>query len=492
MKNVLERIIVRDDNQFEIKYTYPLQPEKETTKYFVEMFLFLPQGLNINNKTYGKKKFYRDSTNYIRFKTPAFSLPEIIAGKANPLYKTTIALKELIEAPETKEHRENYDYHLKMFSSILKSALRDEEKRLENIIEPEELNTAIKRMVVTLSQILTLFRELRNINGFFTLESRWKTLFALSDEYNSIIAEFHLFKLLDFLGNVPEAERHSDVCADVRELINLEVSHRSSAGYPSIVRDRSDNETFLYRARTLKKIMGSILFLHTQNYSDGRIAKQFMLSLAAGLAMSLAMIFLLVGQKVFGNIALWLVISTVIGYIIRDRTKESSRALFSNWIEKYFFDYKTIIMDNLNRKIGECRSSISFLEPSAVPQDIVKIRNRDILAELAGSGLDEEIIYSRKQINLNNAECSKIWTDFRVEGINDIVRVNLDEIMSKMDKPERELYFLDGEKCAKTDSISVYHLNMILRYGMDKESETRKIRLILNSNGIRRIVETII
>lgn len=491
MENMRERITIRDNNQFEIKYTYPLQPEEKNTRYFVEMFLFIPQSLNINHKTYGKSNFYRDSTNYIRFKTPDFTLPEIIDGDSSPIQKTRMAVKELITSPDSREAQENYNYHLKMFSSILKSALRDEEERLEKIIDCNELNQSVDVMVNTLSRIILEFRKLHNFDSFLSLEDRWKTLFALSDEYISIISEFHLFKVMELLSKKAETEKYAESSTKLRNLINSECSHRFSSGYPSIVRDNSDNETFLYRARTLKKVMGSILFLHTQNYHDGKLAEQFMLSLTAGLAMVVAMLIILLGQKIFGNIALWLVLSTVISYMIKDRTKESSRIWLSNWVKKHFFDYKTLIMDNLNRKIGECRSSISFLKQSAVPPDIMKIRNRDILAELAGGSLREEVIYLRKQINLVNAECNKIWTDFRVEGLNDIVRFNLREIMNKMDKPERELYFLEGEKWGHTDSISVYHLNVILRYGMAaKKIETRKIRLIVNRNGIRRIVET--
>ncbi len=492
MESVRERITIRDKNQFEIKYTYPLQLDQEYTEYVVETFIFLPSNLQINSKTYEKEKFYRDNTAYIRFKTPAFMLPDIISGENSPLEKTRDAIIQLIQNRDDSAAVENYDYRLRMFCSILKSALRDEIERIGNIRETDHRTSEATLMTDSLATLQERFRLLRDIPGFNTLDQDKTTIFNFSDEYIGIISEYYLFKLLEVLdGNrQPGAGEDEKLRKKVIEQIKEGNSYRFSAGYPTIVRENSTNETFIYRMRMLKKIMGSILYIRTQNIDDGKWAEKFAINVAAGLAMAIATIVLL-GAQTFrqDGLAWWVILTAVVAYIIRERMKESSRSFFVDWVRSHYYDYKTILRDDLDRKIGESKSFMGFLKRSRVPEKIRAARDKDQISALLENGNDEEIIYSKKRIKLRNASCQTIWTDFKVDGINDIVRFNMSHFMRVMSQPERHLFILDGDDWKTVEGTGVYHLNMILRYGMGENSAIHKFRLIMNRNGIERIIE---
>jgi hypothetical protein len=487
--SVRERITIRDKNQFEIKYTYPLQLDQENTEYVVETFIFLPTNLPFNSKDYRKENFYRDNTAYIRFKTPAFMLPEIICGNDSPLAKTHAAISRLIETPEEPEAVENYNYRLRMFCSILKSALRDEVERIENIHDPLLRGEEAIMMVDSLSRIQDELRLLHDIPGFNTLDSEKRAMFSFSDEYTGIVAEHHLFKLLKLLNRDNQAEQ-AELRSRIVEQIEAGNSYRFSAGYPTIVRENSTNETFIYRMRMLKKIMGSILYIRTENIDDGKWAEQFAINIAAGLAMALATVVLLFAQT-FNQSGLgwWVIFTAVVAYIIRERMKESSRSFFVEWIRSHYYDYKTILRDDLDRKIGESKSFMSFLKQSKIPRKIQAARDKDLISTLLSDGYDEEVIYAKKRITIHNDSCRTIWSDFKVDGINDIVRYNMSAFMKKMNQPERDLFILGDNGWKTVEGTGVYHFNMILRYGMGGNSEIHKFRLIMNRNGIQRIIE---
>ncbi len=491
MENVRERISIRNKNQFEIKYTYPLQLDQEYTEYQVETFVFLPKNLPITRKNYSKEEFYRDTSAYIRFKTPAFTLPDIIYGDDSPLERSRQSIENLIADPMNPEMLENFSYHLKMLCSILKSALRDEVERIENIPDAVKRDMEAAIMVDSLQMFIEMFRKLRAIGGFNALDNEKKTLFGFSEEYIGILSEYYLFKFLEFMDAA--AAKGGPVSPEIRkkvvEMIKEGNAYRFKVGYPTIVRENSTNETFIYRMRMLKKIMGSILYIRTENIDDGKVAEQIAVNMAAGLAMALATIVILLFQSYFSNFAGWVIFTAVIAYLIRERMKESSRSFFIEWLRGHYFDYKTILKDNLNRKIGESKSVMTFLKPSKIPRKILSVRDQDMLTSSFANGFLEEVIYGKKLIRINNASCQTIWSDFKVDGINDIVRFNMNSFMSKMNFPERDLYILDGEHCSTVPGTGVYHLNLILRYGMGGYSEIHKFRLIMNRNGILRIIE---
>ena len=86
-------------------------------------WMFLPASLGLDPDNYGKSQFYRDIRSNVRLITPDFSLEEI-DSEDSPLFSQ---LRRAVDALRRKEPgaEEKYEYHIKMFAAIFKSAVRD-------------------------------------------------------------------------------------------------------------------------------------------------------------------------------------------------------------------------------------------------------------------------------------------------------------------------------------------------------------------------------
>jgi hypothetical protein len=167
--------------------------------------------------------------------------------------------------------------------------------------------------------------------------------------------------------------------------------------------------------------------------------------------------------------------------------KEISKNLIVGTLRKFIYDYKTDLLTNMDNKIGFCRETFSFINESNLPDLVKKIRNKDYIGELDNGYAPENIIFSKKYIKIYSSRCKRLLSDFNVDGINDIIRFNVRHFLNKMDNPLKALYVPDGDDYTKVRAECVYHLNLVLRYGMNDNYTYHKFRIILNRSGIRRI-----
>ena len=86
-KTFLLFIILLSVFSLEIKSIYGIISEKEKTRYNTITYLFIPYGLNINNQSYPKSKFYNDVKVYIRYNASEYTLDEILNVKTGPLHQ---------------------------------------------------------------------------------------------------------------------------------------------------------------------------------------------------------------------------------------------------------------------------------------------------------------------------------------------------------------------------------------------------------------------
>ena len=94
----------------------------------------------------------------------------------------------------------------------------------------------------------------------------------------------------------------------------------------------------------------------------------------------------------------------------------------------------------------------------------------------------------RKRIEIFADPCHDIFREFDVDGIVDILRLNIRHWTYKMDNPSRSIYFSDGKEIKKTKALRDYHVNMVVRYGESrKDSNIERYRLVLCRSGIRKL-----
>jgi hypothetical protein len=265
-------------------------------------------------------------------------------------------------------------------------------------------------------------------------------------------------------------------------LIKSEFDYRKNKGYAIYTTD-SENELFLYRKGILKKIITNILFLNTHTEESLTNVKELIFAMAAGIAM---VIFVFVsfwaGQR-WSASSIPFALALVLGYIVKDRFKDWFKILFSNKMTRWFADLKTDILDPAtDDKIGVCRQAFSFLSKTDIPKQILLTRRQNTSEEF---WIPEDIIKYEKDVTLFPKHILKSHT--RRRDVTDIIRFNVHQFLERMDEPFEIRRALDTQteelvefKCAR-----VYHVNLMLKL----EDELRRIRLVLNQNGIVRIEE---
>ena len=486
-QHLSESVQLHDKYQFELKFNYPLDRRSESAEYHVDTFMFIPNNLCVNASTYSRDDFFNDMQKYIRFKTPALLLRVIDQGDDSPLARLASSMKALAESRDHDASGE-YEESLKMFCSILKSALRDEEAFLERSKGDTNFEELVTKYLKSVKVLLAKFRGLKISVQAPSVDPRLLKLFELADEFVSMTAGKYLSRLVMLLKTVGmESLRKDAVTA-----IEAECVHRAVCQQPSTPKESSDNEEYLYRESVLKKIMASILFLRTSVKREGVLLEQMLFGLAAGLAMAFATFVAFYSRTVVAiqDFSLSFFAILVVAYMFKDRIKEMSRVYLSSKLRAWLCDYRTDIFNALDRKVGVCRESFSFIPESKASREIIKLRNKDYVSELENGCVGEDIIMARKSIRLFTKGCERIFSGFDVDGVVDIMRFNVRGFLEKMDNPNKEIPLVSDGDVVMVKGRRVYHVNLIIRYGMEgREDSYRRFRLILARNGIKRIEE---
>jgi hypothetical protein len=446
----------------------------------------------VNRKTYSKDDFYSDTQNYIRLKTPTVLLQNIITGKDDcPFAALEKSMNKLVLDPASSKRVYNYKYHLKMFCSIFKSAMRDEEEFIEKLDDKAEYSKFIQNILDKSDYIVEKFRALKDIVHVPSLDKKHFALFLFADEYLSLMLDKYRYRLLFFLKKCEMDEKENKKLRDdILKRLHNEIAYRESCKYPSVPTEHSDNEVLVYRMSTLKKIMGSILFLKTRTSREGRVLEQLSMGIGAGLAMAFATAIAFLCRWQFNDFTGALFISLVLAYIFKDRIKELTRLYIYKRVQTRIYDHKTTIMSSFNEKIGYCRENFSFISDKDLPEDIKRMRNKDYITELDNGYVGEDVIFSKKQIKILSNRCRDLFKDFKVDGINDILRFNIRHFLDKMDNPEKNLFVPGEDDIKKVKGSRVYHLNLAFKYKMGSSGDIfKRFRIILNRDGIKRIHE---
>ncbi|MCP3967656.1 MAG: hypothetical protein GY750_12245 [Lentisphaerae bacterium] len=481
-----DKIKIHDQFQFELKFTYPFDRDAPISEYTVDTYLFIPYNLGINKMTYGKREFYADMQKYIRLKTPVFRLHTITSGENSPIEKLRIAMKALAEEPVSLTRNHNFKYNLKMFCAIFKSALRDEIIFIRGWNEEKKRKKAADSLVNDIKAITSEFRKLGKIINVAHVSHKQKALYKFADEYVSLLIEQRIYKLLAYIKEFSDGK----TCDRLVKLTSYELTHRRQCMYSSVQEENSSNESVIYRSRILKKIMGNILFLHTRFKKEGKILEQMSMGFAAGMAMAMATGFIFLSRTTFEEFSLSLFLVLVTIYIFKDRLKEISKSVFCKMLRKYLYDYKTFLQTSFGSKVGFCRESFEFVKEEDLPDLITKIRNKDYIDELDNGYTPENIIFFKKYLKISSEKCKQLISDFRVDGVNDIIRFNVRHMLNKMDNPYKTICMPDEKDGFKVINAEVsYHLNLILKYGLNGDANYHKFRIILNREGIKRIEE---
>lgn len=481
------QVKVHDKFSVEFKVGYVVKHKAEPNDFALNMWIFVPNSLDINDQTYGSSQFYRDMKSNVRLITPVFLMREIASGQAIPLHNLENSFRNLAGDPSRANIAE-YEYQIKMFMSIFKSSVRDEIAHIRNSSIDDDTTYLCNEYMANIANITSRYRELRHIVNVPTIQADILEFFSFGDEFMSTIIERYTFRLIADLGKRRE-KKFSATIGSLKELILSETAYQKNVGYPIVEPDSPDNNrNLVFRNGVLKKYIESDLFLKVLKKRDGMAMEQFYYSIAAGLSMVFATIIAFSAQQKYGNFTMPLFVALVVSYMLKDRIKDVARYYFAHRLKAKYFDNKTTISIK-EQPIGWMKEGMDFITDDKAPKEVMEIRNRSSLLQAENRINDEKIILYRKMVRLDSNEL-KDEDKYSISGINDIVRLHLSNFILKTDNPEVPLYTIDEKGgIDKICGDKIYYLNFVIQMQHEEQLEYKRFRLVFNRLGIIEIEE---
>lgn len=491
---------IHDNYSIEFKLGFLTRRKLKLNDFSVYMWIFVPGSLDITSSTYPKSKFYQDVKSNVRLITPKFLLREIAGGKAVPLKMLQEAFNNLAITP-TRTMTAEYEYHIKMFAAITKSAVRDEIKHIKsNHVRQEDLEGLCEGMVKNCREVLDAYRALRSIINTPSVNAATMKYYYYADEFIGSIVQNHTVKLVEWLNTQPGD--HSRVIADLTKLYYQEKEYRKQMAYPVLEQeDPLHNRNIVFRFGMLKKYIESDLYLKVPKKKDGILVEQLYYSIAAGLAMLFATVISFAFQRTYGSLTLPLFIALIVSYMMKDRIKELMRYYFAHRVGTKYFDNKASIFVK-GEKIGVLKEGVDFIQSEKLPEKVKEIRYNKRLLSVENRLSDEKVILYRKLVHINREKLES-KTPYETAGINDIIRLNVNSFLRKMDNASVKMESLSEN--GEVNSLlcdKVYYVNIVLQTNYDEtgtgslvrknknlKSDFQRFRVALTRNGIDSIEE---
>lgn len=493
MIRVRARIHDKFSLEFKLWFEKNMLPDIGKESYYrLESWIFLPASLDINAITYSREQFYSNIKSYYRTITPVYSLESLSAlsieseqvmevyDRETPLEFLSMAVLNIIN-DQSKINIADYEYQIKMYCAIFKSAIRERYNILKKELRNKELSYCGKSRDILLESfrnsvyaVLESYKNLsEKLNG--KIDEPLYSLFSLGEEFIINLAEVYFYKIYD-------------ITTDSVEPLKRVEDYKTERGYKVLKRGGGrENSNIIYRWNVLKKYIESDLFLSVDKRKDGVLAEQVYYSIAAGLSMIFATVVSFSFQQKYGNFTIPFFIALVISYMLKDRIKELIRYAFATNRKLKYFDNK-IKLAVKDIVIGESKEGFDIVPQSKVPQKIIDIRDRSEILEMENSINKENILFYRNLIRLERDKLIST-SDYSIDGINEIIFFNLSDYVKKMDNPQVPYFITEGETVSQILVDKVYYINFVLQLSCNDGTYVKRYRIVLNRSGILDLEE---
>lgn len=480
---------IHDTFSVEMKVRFSSRNTWEESEFDINTWMFLTNSLDVNPGTYSKEQFYSDVKSNVRFTTPTFILKDIASENSIPFQNLLLAIDHLNTSP-VEDMILEYEYQLKMFMAILRSAIRDAVDQIQESSLEEDIALLCRNYIHHIRIIRHRFRALHpgQVLSFGTEEAI--NYYTFSDEFmSSCILQF----TYELYGAVDSGLGNQNLSAELLDLIKEEKVYLKESDILTIEKDDSSvNQKVVYRQALLNKYIETDLYLDSDKRKDGLVVEQIYYSIAAGISMIFATIVAFTFQQKYGNFTMPLFVALVVGYMLKDRIKELMRFYFASKLGGKYFDNKNYISVK-DRKIGWIKEGVDFITEDKVPEEVVNLRNRSALLEIENRIHNEKILLYRKKVRIDRSKMNLIGS-YDFTGVNDTVRFNITRICQRMGSPDIPVFALSEQEdgTVKPDLISadrIYYLNFIVQIKQQDRLDYKRFRLVCQRTGILKIEE---
>lgn len=476
-----------DNFSVEFKFGFDCKMEGAQDDFSVNAWIFVPNSLDINSEVYGKKQFYRDIKSNVRLITPSFLLRDIVQDSSLPLTSLRNAMETYVRE-KTESSLTNYEYHLKMFAAIFKSALRDQAahmRRTPSLMDAEHL---VDDYIVTAGEILTKFRSLFAIIDVPSVPDRARNYFKLCDEFITHTVEVQTIRIIKKMDSSDGLQPDQSVRERFAEMVMQQREYKKLKGYGILNKDVNHDRRLVHHRGMLKKYIESDLYINLNKKKDGVAVEQLLYSIAAGVAMIFATGVAWFTQIKYGNITWPLFVVLVVSYMLKDRIKELMRYYFAHRLGDKYFDKKAVISIG-ERNVGVLKEGFDFISTTKVPSQVMMYRDKASSIEDETRIFEEKVMLYRKHLTINDVELSNI-ADYPMRGINEIMRLHLTRFTQKMDNPQVPIDTFDPDGNVITINVQKsYYINIVFQLQHGTDVEYHHFRITMTRNGVLHIVE---
>lgn len=471
-----------DNFSIEFKFGFNCKEDGVRDDFSVNAWMFVPNSLDINPENYGKKQFYRDIKSNVRLITPVYLLRDIAQDSSLPLVSLKRALENIVSSP-SQESLDAYEYHLKMFAAIFKSALRDQASHLSSVRSLESAEYLVEDYVDSSKVVLQKFRDLYRIIDVPTVNENTRSLFRLCDEFMSHVVELRTIRIIRLIDSSINSSTYSKIRERFMELIVSEHNYKISKGYGVMNEEASHNRELVFHRGMLKKFIESELYIRLDKKKDGVAIQQIYYSIAAGVAMIFATAVAWYSQVKYGNITWPLFIVLVISYMLKDRIKDLLRYYFAHRLGNKYYDKKATITIGKNR-VGEIKEGFDFISETKTPAEVLKMREQASSVEDESRIFEEKVLLYRKHVTIDDVALAAN-DDYPMRGINEIMRLHLNRFTHKMDNPEVPIDSIDDKgNILQLKVQKLYYVNIVFQLQHDTETEYHHFRISMTRNGV--------
>lgn len=479
-----ENVKIHDRHSAEIKLGFFARKKVKKSDFGMNIWMFIPNSLDINRFSYSKAAFYRDMKSNIRLITPIYILRDIAEAENSPLVYLQKSFNEVASEP-TRTHQAAYEYQIKMFVSILKSTIRQEIIHI-TIAPAEDLEYLISNYQNQLQTITEKYRNMYKTINVPTISKELMEFFRYGDEGMSNIIEFRTFRLTQALKktNAAAYQQHKKI---LNEIISGEIKYKKEKNFPVTQRDnKKANNDLVYRLGMLKKYAEGKLFLNIDKRKDGALVEQLLFSLAAGISMIFATVIAFSVQRKYGNFTMPLFVALVVSYMLKDRMKDFTRYYFAHKMGSKYFDHK-ITMSLNNSEIGWTKESMDFIHSNNVPTEVLKKRAKSNFIDAKNPANNEKVLLYRTTMFIDREKLDAT-SDYQISGVNAIIRFNIMRFMKNMDNVDFPLFCLDDNDEVKViHGEKFYYISLVLQKTSSDQNELLHYRLAISSKGIHKV-----
>ena len=441
------RINVRVHNKkaLELKLEYTPAGEPVRSDYNIDLLLCFPDNMGVNPATYEKRYFYYDLFRSIRLKSPDY-----------PMKTYHKKLNDFDEHCEESLPDTHCIYKFKKLITGYRSMLRNNAAALGKT----SLETDINDLVKTVHKSRSIFRRLHRKYG-----DRHE-MFALGDEFTSIVTNVYLVRLYERLGHSGNEKIFST--------IKSELKYRNIHFPESVPGDEAKNSMLITRYDYLKGYFFNVLSLRAKRKAGDKGLKSMLYATAAGISMVIATLIAFWAQEKYGNLTLPFFVALVVGYMFKDRIKDGFKSLLERLAAPMLYDYITKLYESTGRhSMGKTREKAGFITSPKLPDfaESMEINGRHIL-------------HFSKKVHIEQRKINELL-DPEIHGITDIMRLNINRFTSVLEEPLALMYSVRNDSLEKTFAEKIYDVELLLRVETRNTTESIRGILTLSAGGIK-------